>query len=90
MTSRLVIIECAGLCSGSYFCDGYKLCADSLKIQELLPIILCLSLQHPDAKERDNLLHLLFNLVRRPDYNQRRVLSSNYIIELSMQIYEDL
>ena len=26
---------------------------------------------HPDAKERDNLLNILFNLIKKPDEEQR-------------------
>ena len=41
--------------------------------QELLPVILCLAVQHPNPTTRDNLLHLLFNLVKKPDFDQRWV-----------------
>ena len=40
-------------------------------IQELIPIILCSAIHHPETKERDNLLHMLFNLIKRPDEDQR-------------------
>lgn len=39
--------------------------------QELIPVILCTAIHHPEAKERDNLLHMLFNLIKRPDEDQR-------------------
>lgn len=34
-------------------------------------MILCSAIHHPEAKERDNLLHMLFNLIKRPDEDQR-------------------
>ena len=42
-----------------------------LKFQELIPLILCTAMLHPDAKERDNLLNILFNLIKKPDEEQR-------------------
>ena len=39
--------------------------------QELIPLILCTAMLHPDAKERDNLLNILFNLIKKPDEEQR-------------------
>lgn len=39
--------------------------------QELIPVILCSAIHHPETKERDNLLHMLFNLIKRPDEDQR-------------------
>ncbi|XP_065064241.1 RAB11-binding protein RELCH homolog [Rhopilema esculentum] len=44
------------------------------KREELIPIILCLVRLHPDVKVRDNLLHMLFNLIKRPDDEQRRMI----------------
>jgi len=44
------------------------------KREELIPIILCLVRLHPDIKARDNLLHMLFNLIKRPDDEQRKVI----------------
>jgi 5-methylcytosine-specific restriction endonuclease McrBC regulatory subunit McrC len=42
--------------------------------QELIPVILCTAIHHPDTKERDNLMHMLFNLIKRPDEEQRYVI----------------
>ncbi|XP_045152002.1 RAB11-binding protein RELCH [Echinops telfairi] len=39
--------------------------------QELIPLILCTACLHPEPKERDQLLHILFNLIKRPDDEQR-------------------
>ncbi|KAJ3611354.1 hypothetical protein NHX12_021370 [Muraenolepis orangiensis] len=33
--------------------------------QELIPLILCTACLHPEARERDQLLHILFNLIKR-------------------------
>lgn len=43
----------------------------SLLLQELIPLILCTACLHPEPKERDQLLHILFNLIKRPDDDQR-------------------
>ncbi|XP_078720087.1 RAB11-binding protein RELCH homolog isoform X1 [Lampetra fluviatilis] len=44
------------------------------KREELIPLILCSAFLHPDHKERDRLLHILFNLIKRPDEQQRRMI----------------
>ncbi|XP_030408106.1 RAB11-binding protein RELCH isoform X4 [Gopherus evgoodei] len=41
------------------------------KREELIPLILCTACLHPEPKERDQLLHILFNLIKRPDDEQR-------------------
>lgn len=46
------------------------------KREELIPVILCSAIHHPEAKERDNLLHMLFNLIKRPDEDQRQMIMS--------------
>jgi hypothetical protein len=40
--------------------------------QELLPLIMCAIERHPDNSTRDSLTHTLFNLIKRPDEQQRR------------------
>ncbi|XP_035286904.1 RAB11-binding protein RELCH homolog isoform X1 [Anguilla anguilla] len=42
--------------------------------QELIPLILCTACLHPEPRERDQLLHILFNLIKRPDDDQRRMI----------------
>ncbi|XP_049605880.1 RAB11-binding protein RELCH homolog isoform X1 [Syngnathus scovelli] len=42
--------------------------------QELIPLILCTACLHPESKERDQLLHILFNLIKRPDDEQRQMI----------------
>ncbi|CAL8292969.1 unnamed protein product [Lota lota] len=42
--------------------------------QELIPLILCTACLHPEARERDQLLHILFNLIKRPDDEQRQMI----------------
>ncbi|KAJ8042040.1 hypothetical protein HOLleu_13006 [Holothuria leucospilota] len=44
------------------------------KREELVPLILSTGTLHPDPKERDNLLNLLFNLIKKPDEEQRQVI----------------
>lgn len=44
------------------------------KREELVPLLLATINLHPDAAERDALLNLLFNLTKRPDDAQRRVI----------------
>ncbi|XP_078365264.1 RAB11-binding protein RELCH homolog isoform X2 [Oculina patagonica] len=46
------------------------------KREELIPVILCSAIHHPEVKERDNLLHMLFNLIKRPDEDQRQMIMS--------------
>jgi hypothetical protein len=44
------------------------------KREELIPLILCTATLHPDSTERDNLLNILFNLIKRPDIEQRQMI----------------
>ncbi|EDO33912.1 predicted protein, partial [Nematostella vectensis] len=44
------------------------------KREELIPVIICTAIHHPHAKDRDNLLHMLFNLIKRPDEEQRQMI----------------
>ncbi|UJR13938.1 hypothetical protein I4U23_000941 [Adineta vaga] len=41
---------------------------------ELVPLTICTSILHPKHTERDRLLKTLFNLYKKPSYNQRQVL----------------
>lgn len=49
------------------------------KREELIPILLCVVSKHPDSKTRDQLLHMLFNLIKRPDKKQRQVIMSGCV-----------
>eukprot|EP00268_Persea_americana_P026110 TRINITY_DN2549_c0_g1_i12.p1 TRINITY_DN2549_c0_g1~~TRINITY_DN2549_c0_g1_i12.p1 ORF type:complete len:1082 (+),score=231.80 TRINITY_DN2549_c0_g1_i12:196-3441(+) len=42
--------------------------------EELIPLIMCAIERHPDSNTRDSLTHTLFNLIKRPDEKQRRVI----------------
>lgn len=42
--------------------------------EELLPLIMCAIERHPVSGTRDSLTHTLFNLIKRPDEQQRRVI----------------
>ncbi|XP_024525022.1 lisH domain and HEAT repeat-containing protein KIAA1468 homolog [Selaginella moellendorffii] len=42
--------------------------------EELLPLMICAIGRHPDGNVRDSLTHILFNLIKRPDENQRRII----------------
>ncbi|GAA0139144.1 hypothetical protein LIER_00753 [Lithospermum erythrorhizon] len=42
--------------------------------EELLPLIMCAIERHPVGGTRDSLTHTLFNLIKRPDEEQRRVI----------------
>ena len=44
-----------------------------LASQELIPVLLLVIASHPDSKTRDQLLHMMFNLIKRPDRHQRWV-----------------
>lgn len=42
--------------------------------EELLPLIMCAIERHPASTTRDSLTHTLFNLIKRPDEQQRRII----------------
>ncbi|XP_050227728.1 uncharacterized protein LOC126677239 [Mercurialis annua] len=42
--------------------------------EELLPLMMCAIERHPDSTTRDSLTHTLFNLIKRPDEQQRRII----------------
>ncbi|XP_054814249.1 uncharacterized protein LOC129314831 [Prosopis cineraria] len=42
--------------------------------EELLPLIMCAIERHPDSGTRDSLTHTLFNLIKRPDEQQRKII----------------
>ncbi|KAM5558021.1 RAB11-binding protein RELCH [Rosa sericea] len=42
--------------------------------EELLPLIMCAIERHPESSTRDSLTHTLFNLIKRPDHQQRRII----------------
>lgn len=41
--------------------------------QVLIPVLLCVIIRHGNHKERDKLLQILFNLIKRPNEMQRLV-----------------
>ncbi|XP_077503426.1 RAB11-binding protein RELCH homolog isoform X2 [Amblyomma americanum] len=49
------------------------------KREELVPLLLATINLHPDATERDALLNLLFNLTKRPDDAQRRIILAGLV-----------
>ncbi|KAD4888387.1 hypothetical protein E3N88_20460 [Mikania micrantha] len=42
--------------------------------EELLPLMMCAIERHPNSNTRDSLTHTLFNLIKRPDEQQRRII----------------
>ena len=44
------------------------------KREELLPLLLLAIQHHPNAENRDKLLNILFNLTKKPDVDQRKVI----------------
>ncbi|CAM1310177.1 KIAA1468 (predicted), partial [Pycnogonum litorale] len=50
------------------------------KREELIPVILGTVSMHPEASERDKLLHLLFNLIKRPNADQRQVILTGFVM----------
>ncbi|KAL1205825.1 hypothetical protein V5N11_017913 [Cardamine amara subsp. amara] len=42
--------------------------------EELLPLMMCAIERHPVSNTRDSLTHTLFNLIKRPDEQQRRII----------------
>jgi len=55
--------------------------------EELLPLIICAIERHPDSGVRDSLTHTLFNLIKRPDGQQRRVIM-DACLELAKSVGE--
>ncbi|TVT98278.1 hypothetical protein EJB05_56409 [Eragrostis curvula] len=55
--------------------------------EELLPLIICAIEKHPDSDVRDSLTHTLFNLIKRPDEQQRRIIM-DACVELAKSVGE--
>lgn len=56
--------------------------------EELLPLMICAIERHPKSNIRDLLTHNLFNLIKRPDENQRRIIM-DACLSLSKSIGEE-
>ncbi|XP_035825823.1 RAB11-binding protein RELCH, partial [Aplysia californica] len=50
------------------------------KREELIPVILCAAMLHPEPKQRDQLLNILFNLIKKPDDEQRQVILTGCVV----------
>ena len=48
------------------------------KREELLPLLLLAIQHHPNAQIRDQLLNILFNLTKKPDVDQRKVILKGF------------
>ena len=48
------------------------------KREELLPLLIIAIQHHPDSKTRDQLLNLLFNLTKKPELEQRKVILKGF------------
>lgn len=55
--------------------------------EELLPLIMCAIERHPESDTRDSLTHTLFNLIKRPDEQQRRIIM-NACVTLAKNVGE--
>ncbi|KAK7793564.1 hypothetical protein R5R35_000400 [Gryllus longicercus] len=49
------------------------------KREEVIPLIICTIHLHPVASDRDKLLHLLFNLKKRPQEEERRMILAGIV-----------
>jgi hypothetical protein len=49
------------------------------KREELIPVLLSVIASHPDSKTRDQLLHIMFNLIKRPDRHQRQMIMNGCV-----------
>ncbi|XP_047483216.1 RAB11-binding protein RELCH-like [Penaeus chinensis] len=49
------------------------------KREELLPLLICGVCLHKDGREREKLLHLLFNLIKRPNEEQRNIILTGLV-----------
>ncbi|XP_021312173.1 lisH domain and HEAT repeat-containing protein KIAA1468 homolog isoform X4 [Sorghum bicolor] len=84
-------------CSDKMALETIKIVSDALpKIvpyvlinhrEELLPLIICAIEKHPDSDVRDSLTHTLFNLIKRPDGEQRHIIM-DACVELAKSIGE--
>ncbi|XP_059148848.1 RAB11-binding protein RELCH-like isoform X1 [Physella acuta] len=50
------------------------------KREELIPVILCTAILHPQPKQRDQLLNILFNLIKKPDDEQRQMILTGCVV----------
>ncbi|XP_055891966.1 RAB11-binding protein RELCH homolog isoform X3 [Biomphalaria glabrata] len=50
------------------------------KREELIPVILCTAILHPEPKQRDQLLNILFNLIKKPDDDQRQMILTGCVV----------
>ncbi|GBG63021.1 hypothetical protein CBR_g34722 [Chara braunii] len=57
------------------------------KREELLPLIIVAIERHPESQARDVLTHGLFNLIKKPDEHQRKVIM-NACVQLAVRIGE--
>ncbi|XP_058737574.1 uncharacterized protein LOC131609798 [Vicia villosa] len=75
--SRLLQISDSGLGTVQILADALPKIVPYVLInhrEELLPLIMCAIERHPDSSTRDSLTHTLFNLIKRPDEQQRRII----------------
>ncbi|CAG2232759.1 RAB11-binding protein RELCH,RAB11-binding protein RELCH homolog [Mytilus edulis] len=49
------------------------------KREELIPLIICTAMLHPNSKDRDRLLNILFNLIKKPDEEQRNMILTGIV-----------
>ncbi|XP_062500867.1 RAB11-binding protein RELCH homolog isoform X2 [Corticium candelabrum] len=49
------------------------------KREELIPVLLCTVSHHPEATDRDKLLNMMFNLIKRPGTEQRQMILSGCV-----------
>ncbi|XP_040568342.2 LOW QUALITY PROTEIN: RAB11-binding protein RELCH homolog [Lepeophtheirus salmonis] len=49
------------------------------KREDLIPVIMSVIKHHPDIKVRDLLLEILFNLIKKPDSSQRKMIIEGYV-----------
>ena len=49
------------------------------KRDELIPLLIATIQVHPEAKVRDQFLNILFNLIKRPDEEQRRIILGGFL-----------
>ena len=93
-----VSCTCVFLCvAGTHSSDPASVAPVSSSVsQELIPLILCAATLHPDSTQRDQLLNILFNLIKRPDKEQRLVLARlpphlvSYMCKITSVAYNSL
>lgn len=74
LNKREVCIKIFINCLVAFYSSSRTYCMVLFLSQEVIPLLVALVRLHQDGKERDALMHQLFNLKKRPDEEERRLI----------------